>query len=320
MSYEYLTNHGTDDTANTDLADFADIAKNITFIKSTNKHSPVMTFIKQIDDIKIIENEIFDNVNGTDDTDVDMEDKTIIKESTLYSLEIPSPKMVSDIVIKNNILKNDKYSVYNTKITFDGTLTVISSYDNSDNTNTDKFANKKKSMIYIETADIYNKITEPSIASIDKKWIYNIIDGKKEQQRIIFQTDDFVILPDTSWVTWSNSGTSDVDDLYLLLIVKQKDIRSIRDLTGEHIPLLERMLKSLDNIENIYKIPSCVLRTYFHYKPSTWHLHLHINNINSNKLYSYSVERCHSLINVINNLKFDTDYYKKVDLQVVKNI
>jgi len=121
-------------------------------------------------------------------------------------------------------------------------------------------------------------------------------------------------LPDTSWTTL------DIEDLYLLLIVKRKDIYSIRDLTDEHIPLLETMLKTLEHIESIYKIPSCMLRSYFHYKPSVWHLHLHINNINTSKQYSYSVERCHSLINVINNLKIDGNYYKKIDLQVTKFI
>lgn len=173
----------------------------------------------------------------------------------------------------------------------------------------------KKSILYTETIDTYNKVTKAFIYKSDKKWIYDIIDDYKECDKIVFQTNEFVILPDTSWTS------SDIEDLYLLLIVKRKDLASIRDLTAEHIQLLENMLEiSAIEIEKQYKIPACMLRMYFHYKPSTWHLHLHINNINSTKHYSYGVERCHSLINVINNLKIDTDYYKKVDLQVVKYI
>ena len=173
----------------------------------------------------------------------------------------------------------------------------------------------KKSILYTETIDTYNKVTKPLIYKSDKKWIHDIIDDYKEHDKIVFETNEFVVLPDTSWTS------SDIEDLYLLLIIKRKDLASIRDLTAEHIPLLENMLEiSAIEIEKQYKIPACMLRMYFHYKPSTWHLHLHINNINSTKHYSYGVERCHSLINVINNLKIDTNYYKKVDLQVVKYI
>jgi m7GpppX diphosphatase len=177
-----------------------------------------------------------------------------------------------------------------------------------------KYINRRKCITYTETIDLYNKTIKPFISNNDKKWIYNIIDGIEEQHKIIYQNDNYVILPDTAWVD------NDINDLYLLLIVKRKDIYSIRDLTGEHIPLLTDMINSLEEIERIYKIPQCMLRTYFHYKPSTWHLHLHINNINTTKPYSFNVERCHSLINVINNLKIDTNYYKKVDIEIIKNI
>lgn len=192
---------------------------------------------------------------------------------------------------------------------------------NTISTEIDKYINRKPVIMYQETYDMYKKMVEPTIKKCDRKWVFNILDGNDEQEKIIYQNDNFVLLPDTSW----NSNKSDdlnnsynIEELYLLLIVKRKDIYSIRDLTAEHLPLLEDMMNVTEHIEKIYKIPACMLRTYFHYKPSTWHLHLHINNINSPKNYCYNIERCHTLSNVINNLKCDSNYYKKVDLQVTK--
>lgn len=172
--------------------------------------------------------------------------------------------------------------------------------------------NKKHMVTYIETADIYNKTVAKVIDHIDKQWILDIVDGISEQESIVYQDDDFIMLPDSSW----NPQNNKLDDLYLLIIPKRKDIRSIRDLRGEHIPLLEKMLTIIDEIERIYSVPTCLLRSYFHYKPSTWHLHLHINTVNSSKPYTACVERAHSLVSVINNLKIDPDYYTKVDLFV----
>lgn len=192
-------------------------------------------------------------------------------------------------------------------------LKIIKSI-NTISTEIDKYINRKPVIVYSETYDMYKKITEPTIKKTDRKWVLNILNGLHEQEKIVYQNDNFIILPDTSWTS------DDIEELYLLLIVKRKDIYSIRDLTAEHLPLLEDMARIFEQIEKIYKMPACMLRAYFHYKPSTWHLHLHINNINSPKNNCYNIERCHTLFNVINNIKCNSDYYKKVDLQVTKSI
>ena len=185
-----------------------------------------------------------------------------------------------------------------------------------------KYINRKPVIMYYETFDMYKKLVEPTIKKYDRKWVLNILSGIEEHDKIVYQNDNFILLPDTSWKNDLNNldDPNNIEELYLVLIVKRKDIYSIRDLTAEHIPLLEDMLRVTEQIEKIYKIPACMLRTYFHYKPSTWHLHLHINNINSPKNYCYNIERCHTLANVINNIKCDGNYYKKVDLQVTKGV
>lgn len=71
------------------------------------------------------------------------------------------------------------------------------------------------------------------------QWVYNILEGKSEQDRIIHnntsETEGFVLLPDLKW-----DGITK-ETLYLLAIVRQKGIKSLRDLDESHLPLLKRV-------------------------------------------------------------------------------
>lgn len=70
------------------------------------------------------------------------------------------------------------------------------------------------------------------------QWVYNILEGKSEAERVVFKESDpevgFVLLPDLKW-----DGSKET--LYLLAIVQKHDIKSIRDLTEEHLPLLKNI-------------------------------------------------------------------------------
>lgn len=71
------------------------------------------------------------------------------------------------------------------------------------------------------------------------QWIYNILDHKSETDRIVFEDPDpvngFILLPDLKW------PGDNMDCLYLQALVRRKDIGSIRDLKGEHLPLLKNL-------------------------------------------------------------------------------
>lgn len=83
------------------------------------------------------------------------------------------------------------------------------------------------------------------------QWVYNILEGKSEQDRIIYDNkcdrEGFVLLPDLKW-----DGLTK-ETLYLLAIVRQRGIKSLRDLTEEHLPLLKRVRdEGKVNIINIF--------------------------------------------------------------------
>ena len=65
------------------------------------------------------------------------------------------------------------------------------------------------------------------------------MDGKSEQDRIAYnnkcEKEGFVLVPDLKW-----DGLTK-ETLYLLAIVRQKGIKSLRDLNGSHLHLLKRI-------------------------------------------------------------------------------
>lgn len=142
--------------------------------------------------------------------------------------------------------------------------------------------------------------------------MYNILDHKKEADRIVYEdpdkTNGFILLPDSKW-----DGHS-LDSLHLLAICHRRELRSLRSLDASHLPLLKNIRNaSCAKIFAKYRIHWQNLRIYLHYQPTFYHLHVHFN------LTTYDgpgifCEHSHLLNTVISNLEIDGDYYKKVTL------
>uniref|UniRef100_A0A4W2BN28 CMP-N-acetylneuraminate-beta-galactosamide-alpha-2,3-sialyltransferase 4 n=1 Tax=Bos indicus x Bos taurus TaxID=30522 RepID=A0A4W2BN28_BOBOX len=94
-----------------------------------------------------------------------------------------------------------------------------------------------------ETGSDYRNVTLPHLESqsLSIQWVYNILDKKAEADRIVFEnpdpSDGFVLIPDLKW------NQQQLDDLYLIAICHRRGIKSLRDLTAEHLPLLRNILR-----------------------------------------------------------------------------
>lgn len=168
-----------------------------------------------------------------------------------------------------------------------------------------------------ETADLYETVTLPYITSsqFSLDWVYNILEHKQEKERIVFEDTDpetgFILLPDLKW------DGRNVENLYLLGIVRKRDIKSLRDLNASHLPLLRNLRQSAKQaIHKQYGLNPFQLRMYFHYQPSFYHLHVHINLIR-NDAPGIWCEKSHMLDTVINNLELVPDYYQRATLPFV---
>ncbi|EDV93664.1 m7GpppX diphosphatase [Drosophila grimshawi] len=171
--------------------------------------------------------------------------------------------------------------------------------------------------LIIETPDLYESITLPYLSSsqFSLDWVYNILEHKQETERIVFEDKDsengFILVPDLKW------DGRNVENLYLLGIVQKRDIKSLRDLNASHLPLLRNFQQSAKQaILKRYGLNPNQLRMYFHYQPSFYHLHVHINPIR-NDAPGIWCEKSHMLDTVINNLELVPDYYQRATLPFV---
>jgi m7GpppX diphosphatase len=169
--------------------------------------------------------------------------------------------------------------------------------------------------LYIETYDDYLKNIYPNIGK-PVVWIDNILNHKFEHDLILYEDEDYVLMPDMKW------NRINIDEMYCLAIVKDRSLMSIRNLSGKDISLLEKIRDiTLKVINEKYAIPKYKVKAYFHYPPSFYHLHIHFNMINYVQ-FGASCVAGHSLTSVISNLKILSDYYQRVDIEkwyVVEN-
>lgn len=168
-----------------------------------------------------------------------------------------------------------------------------------------------------ETPELYEKITLPYLteSQFSLDWVYNILEHKQERERIVFEDDDaetgFILLPDLKW------DGRNVENLYLLGIIRKHNIKSLRDLNGSHLNLLKKLRQSAKKaILERYGVNPNQLRMYFHYQPSFYHLHVHINPVR-NDAPGIWCEKSHMLDTVINNLELLPDYYQRATLPFV---
>ncbi|KAJ1728596.1 hypothetical protein LPJ61_003951 [Coemansia biformis] len=169
-----------------------------------------------------------------------------------------------------------------------------------------------------ETPELYAKLVRPFIDAQPPariQWVHNILAKRVEAERIIYEDPDpelgFVILPDLKW------DTTDPASMYLVAIVHQHGIKSLRDLNGSHLPLLKNIRTKAAIGAQKYGVRSDCLRLYVHYQPSYYHLHVHITNV-ALVGRGMTADRAHLLDVVISNIEdIASDFYQRATLAYV---
>ncbi|KAI6661798.1 M7GpppX diphosphatase-like [Oopsacas minuta] len=168
-----------------------------------------------------------------------------------------------------------------------------------------------------ETPEMYQKITKQFIEekSLSHNWVYNILEDKSEADRVLCRDNDpsigFVLMPDLKW------DITDKTTLYLLAIVMRRDIKSIRDLTKEHLPLLKNIRsKSLAFITEKWGYSQREIRSYIHYQPSYYHFHVHITFCGYEAPGTH-VGKAHLLEDVIDNIELVSEFYSRKTLSFI---
>jgi len=237
-------------------------------------------------------------------------------EKVPFDEQITRDVLRGDNSLSKRIFINDIYSSYKISpktsplndlqatVIWPASDTVLAKYTRSD------------FIFFSESPDVYKKVVEPYIESklTNEKdynnWVYNILDGKTEVDRVILDDPDpdsgFKLIPDLK-------SSSDDKDIHLVAICYRRDIRCLRDLNNQHLILLKNILtKGTKVVKETYKTTSGQIRSYIHYHPSFYHFHVHFRIVVSSECRAS--DRDNLLSNVINNITIHKDYYKKSTL------
>jgi len=182
--------------------------------------------------------------------------------------------------------------------------------------------------LVVETSDIYltDEVQNAILAEVErpsKQWVVNVINGMQESDTVKIKHTDFILLPDTERVNrfWSvrhvvqkRYQSTYINRLNLLAILTEPGLKSLRDLRGRHVHVLENMYKlSIKKIEDDTGIKEDQITAYIHYPPSVYQLHVHFVHYPQSRTVR-DCYRVHSLHSVISNLKIDGNYYTKASM------
>jgi Scavenger mRNA decapping enzyme C-term binding len=174
-----------------------------------------------------------------------------------------------------------------------------------------------------ETPALYKAVTKAYIDGVvssgSLSWIRNIVEVKKEKERLLHNAERWILNIDTKWRTHPDALTvprsewhqhESVADLYCLGIFKDDGVASLRDLTGDHLPILRQMLEEGSKIiETVYGVPNDQLRIFVHYQPQFYHFHVHYTRLENET--GVQVEKAHLLSDIIQSLEKDPKWFQE---------
>lgn len=142
---------------------------------------------------------------------------------------------------------------------------------------------------------------------VTNRWIYQIIN--KEWGVL----DEQVCLDKDDWVMVKNKQHN--QDLRYLVIFKDKTLKTIRELRCVHVSLLQDVHAHVTEYMQDHGHANFMM--YFHYLPSVFQLHLHVN-AQSTMLDSKPNDRIQPLQTVVRNLQRNSEHYAQA-LILTKN-
>jgi len=181
-------------------------------------------------------------------------------------------------------------------------------------------------VVFRETPAAYEAAHVPYMRSVPPGamgWVYKILSKEKEVERLLYDDPDldqgFLLNTDPKWSTHPDPkvvprerwvGHAGTRELYCLGLSHRRDIRSLRDLRPEHLPLLRAMAaKGRQVIREVYGLPDESLRIFVHYPPQFYHFHVHFTALSVD--IGVTTERAHLLDDVIENIERDPEFYAR---------
>ena len=135
----------------------------------------------------------------------------------------------------------------------------------------------------------------------NSKWIYDLISNPDTPI-----PEEDICLYTSNWVMVKNKHYG--SDLRFLIIFRNTLLKTIRDLRGAHIGILKDAHKQVSQYLLEHKLYDYIF--YFHYLPSVFQLHMHVNK-DASLVTGKPNDRIQHLSAIIQNLKKDSNYYAR---------
>ena len=236
----------------------------------------------------------------------------VILEKAPFAVETISNVLSDDSKLEKQF-RNDIYGLYDCYLPKELNRTKANVIWPATQKHIDKWTSSPAFMVE-ETPSLYSTVIAPFIESdqFSPDWIRNALEHKKEADRIIYEDADpesgFILYPDYKW------DGKQVENLYCLAIVHKYGIKSIRDLSCIHLPLLRKLLTDAPKaIQKKYGTPRSQLRIYLHYHPSYYHLHVHYSSLGYDAP-GINCGKAHLLSAVIKNIEKQSNHYARATL------
>lgn len=167
----------------------------------------------------------------------------------------------------------------------------------------------QQSRCVTETPEIYGKYVRPYMERCREEgrlnWVFNILDGKSEQENVLYRSqeadkkDDFLLLPDLNW------DRKTIGSLHLLALVARREIWSVRDLKRKDVSWLRHLRSTLaTTVTKLHEgVESDMLKFYVHYQPTYYHFHIHIVHVNLDPTATQATGKALGLDNIISQLE-----------------
>ncbi|KAK3047017.1 hypothetical protein LTR09_011531 [Extremus antarcticus] len=160
-----------------------------------------------------------------------------------------------------------------------------------------------------ETPEIYAKYVRPYMRRCREEgrlnWVFNILDGKAEQENVLFRSeagdkkDDYLLAPDLNW------DRKTVGSLHLLALVERRDIWSVRELKKKDVAWLRQLRATLaKKVTELYEgVEADMLKFYVHYQPTYYHFHVHVVHVNLDPTVTQAIGKALGLDDIISQLE-----------------
>jgi len=165
----------------------------------------------------------------------------------------------------------------------------------------------ERDLLICSPHDYYLVLNQDNISRLcardNRQWIYELISTGMSAH------DEVVMTETAQWLLCLDKHPG--EDTRYLVVFHELALKTIRDLRGQHVPMLLEMLASV-RAEMLVRHPEWAgCQVYFHYYPSVYQLHAHVCEDSVLSSARKASCRCHEVGHVVRNLRTDSLWYTK---------